>query len=253
MRTIVYKNINVTYESNQHPAIKDLSLTIKSGEIVSFIGASGCGKSTALNVAAGLIQPTSGTIKIDEKIIKQPGLDRGVVFQNYSLFPWMTNIENVRFALAQKTKQSNGQLLRHSKALLEQVGIRSAAQDVYPNQISGGMQQRVALARMFALDPPIFLMDEPFAAVDEITRKHLQTLLLDLWEKETSRKTILLVTHSIEEAIYLSDRVVVLYEGEIVLNETILFERPRDREVLELDKNYSLLKNKLLRAIEGKV
>lgn len=252
MSTIVYDDVSVIYESNGHRAIKDLNLTIDSGEIISFVGQSGCGKSTALNVAAGLIQPSVGVFKVDNQLVDQPGLDRGVVFQNYSLFPWMSNLENVRFALAQKSSQPNRELINLSTKLLDRVGINGKAQKMYPSQISGGMQQRVALARMFALDSPIFLMDEPFAAVDEITRKHLQTLLLDLWEKESSKKTILMVTHNIEEAIYLSDRVIVLHEGEIIATKHIPFERPRERQYLESRNEYLLLRNELLQAIEGK-
>ncbi|WP_210766922.1 ABC transporter ATP-binding protein [Cerasibacillus terrae] len=251
MSTIQYDNVGVTYESNGQQAIKNFNLSIESGEIISFVGPSGCGKSTALNVAAGLIQPSVGAFKMDENIITSPGTDRGVVFQNYSLFPWMSNLENVRFALSQKSKKSNTELIKQSKKLLDKVGITGKSQYVYPTQISGGMQQRVAIARMFALDSPVFLMDEPFAAVDEITRKHLQNLLLDLWEKETSRKTIILVTHNIEEAIYLSDRVVVLYEGEIITTKPIPFKRPRDRQELENERDYLTIRKQLLQAIEG--
>ncbi|MDL4839179.1 ABC transporter ATP-binding protein [Aquibacillus rhizosphaerae] len=253
MSTIVYENVGVTYESNGHQAIKNLNLTINSGEIISFIGPSGCGKSTALNVAAGLIEPSLGAFKVDDEIITKPGTDRGVVFQNYSLFPWMSNLENVRFALAQKADLPKKALIERAKELLDKVGIKGKSQHVYPSKVSGGMQQRVAIARMFALDSPIFLMDEPFAAVDEITRKHLQQLLLDLWEKEKSRKTIVLVTHNIEEAIYLSDRVIVLHEGEAILAKEITFKRPRNRQSLEADTEYLTIRNQLLEAIEGKV
>lgn len=253
MSTIVYDNVSVTYESNGQPALKDFNLTIRSGEIISFIGSSGCGKSTALNVAAGLLNPTNGALKVDEEVVLKPGIDRGVVFQNYSLFPWMSNLENVLFALMQRYDLPKKELQHKAEALLERVGIKGQSQKVYPSQISGGMQQRVAIARMFALDSPIFLMDEPFAAVDEITRKHLQSLLLDLWEKEEVRKTIVMVTHNIEEAIYLSDRVVVLHGGEINSVVTIPFERHRDRQGIENESDYLAIKNHLLQAIEGKV
>lgn len=253
MSTIVYDNVSVTYEKNGEPALKDFNLTIQSGEIISFIGSSGCGKSTALNVAAGLLNPSAGTFKVDNEVVLKPGIDRGVVFQNYSLFPWMSNLENVVFALQQRSDLSTKELQQQAEAILKRVGIQGDSLAVYPSQISGGMQQRVAIARMFALDSPIFLMDEPFAAVDEITRKHLQSLLLDLWEKETVRKTIVMVTHNIEEAIYLSDRVVVLHNGEINAVVPIPFERHRDRIGIESEKDYLTIKNHLLQAIEGKI
>ncbi|TNV67845.1 ABC transporter ATP-binding protein [Trichococcus shcherbakoviae] len=253
MSTILYDNVSVSYGTNEKTALKNFNLQINSGEIISFIGSSGCGKSTALNVAAGLLTPTNGELVVDDLITRSPGIDRGVVFQNYSLFPWMSNLDNVLFALRQRYDLPNKTLQAKAADLLDRVGISGNFQKVYPSKISGGMQQRVAIARMFALDSPIFLMDEPFAAVDEITRKHLQSLLLDLWEKEENRKTIVMVTHNIEEAIYLSDRVVVLHEGEINSVVAIPFERHRNRREIENKSEYLMIKNHLLQAIEEKI
>jgi NitT/TauT family transport system ATP-binding protein len=252
LSAIRYDNVSLVYESNGHQALKDFELDILPGEIVSLIGPSGCGKSTTLNLAAGLLAPTYGELKIGDKIVKEPGLDRGVVFQNYSLFPWMSVLENVRFALEQKEKLPNQKLKEKAITILEKVGIERKVMSVFPSQISGGMQQRVALARMFALDAPVFLMDEPFGAVDEITRTHLQDLLLQLWDDALPKKTVLLVTHNIDEAIYLSDRVIVINEGKKVLDQSIPFTRSRDRFEIETERSYTDIRQQLVYAIADK-
>lgn len=251
MSTILFEDINVIYEKTDHYALQDLNLTIQSGQIVSLIGPSGCGKSTTLNLASGLLKPTSGTIKINDSEITGPGLDRGVVFQSYSLFPWMTVLENITFALKQKSNASKAEITKKAKDVLEKVGLNEKAQKSYPSQLSGGMQQRVAIARMFILDAPVFLMDEPFSAVDEITRNQLQDLLLKLWEEGETKKTVLVVTHNIDEAIFLSDRVVVLHNGQIQEDIRVPFKRPRNRLSIDQEESYSKIRHQLLKAVSG--
>ncbi|WP_458412073.1 ABC transporter ATP-binding protein [Schinkia sp. CFF1] len=251
MSTILFEDINVIYEKTDHYALQDLNLTIQSGQIVSLIGPSGCGKSTTLNLASGLLKPTSGTVKINDSEITGPGLDRGVVFQSYSLFPWMTVLENITFALKQKSNASKVEITKKAKDVLEKVGLNEKAQKSFPSQLSGGMQQRVAIARMFILDAPVFLMDEPFSAVDEITRNQLQDLLLKLWEEGETKKTVLVVTHNIDEAIFLSDRVVVLHNGQIQEDISIPFKRPRNRLSIDQEESYSKIRHQLLKAVSG--
>lgn len=252
MSTISFEQINVIYDKTNHHTLKNLNFHIESGQIVSLIGPSGCGKSTTLNLASGLLKPTSGQVKMNGREITGPGLDKGVVFQSYSLFPWMTVLENITFALQQKGKESKKVILKKATEILEKVGLDEKAQNSFPSQLSGGMQQRVAIARMFVLDAPVFLMDEPFSAVDEITRNQLQDLLLKLWDEGKAKKTILIVTHNIDEAIFLSDRVVVLRDGQIQQDITIPFKRPRDRFKIDQEENYTIIRHNLLKAVSGK-
>ncbi|NSL51642.1 ABC transporter ATP-binding protein [Calidifontibacillus erzurumensis] len=251
MSTITFEDINVVYEKTEHYALKNLNLEIQSGQIVSLIGPSGCGKSTTLNLASGLLKPTSGHVKINGQEITGPGLDRGVVFQSYSLFPWMTVLENITFALQQKEKERKEIITKKAAEILKKVGLNEKVQKSFPSQLSGGMQQRVAIARMFVLDAPVFLMDEPFSAVDEITRNQLQDLLLKLWEEGETKKTVLVVTHNIDEAIFLSDRVVVLRDGQIQQDILIPFKRPRDRFKIDQEEAYTKIRHDLLKAVSG--
>lgn len=251
MSTIVFEDIDVIYEKTNHYALKNFNLTIQSGQIVSLIGPSGCGKSTTLNLASGLLTPSSGAVKMENSEIKGPGLDRGVVFQSYSLFPWMTVLENITFALKQKSSEAKEEITRKAIHVLEKVGLNEKAQHSFPSQLSGGMQQRVAIARMFILDAPVFLMDEPFSAVDEITRNQLQDLLLKLWEEGETKKTVLVVTHNIDEAIFLSNRVVVLHNGQIQQDISIPFKRPRNRLNIDQEESYTKTRHELLKAVSG--
>ncbi|GFN32933.1 ABC transporter ATP-binding protein [Paenibacillus xylaniclasticus] len=187
-------------------AIKDIEFSVNVGEFLTIVGPSGCGKSTLLDLLAGLTEPTSGSIKIDGQEISGPGLNRGIVFQQYALFPWKTARGNIEFGLEAK-KIPKKEWKRLSDYYLELVGLTSFA-DRYPHELSGGMKQRVAIARSLAFNPDILLMDEPFAALDAQTRDTLQSELLNIW-KETG-KTIIFITHSIDEAVFLGERVVVL-------------------------------------------
>ncbi|MEF9955744.1 MAG: ABC transporter ATP-binding protein [Acinetobacter sp.] len=187
-------------------AVENLSLDVKAGEFVAIVGPSGCGKSTLLDLLAGLTTPTSGQITIDGEAIKKPGLDRGIVFQQYALFPWLTAIQNIEFGLDAKgvAKEERYQT---AKYFLNLVGL-SEFEHHYPNELSGGMKQRVAIARSLAYDPDILLMDEPFAALDAQTRETLQAELVKIWQQ--TKKTIIFITHSIDEAIYLGQRIAIM-------------------------------------------
>ena len=207
-------------------ALAPIDLTIAQGEFVCLIGASGCGKSTLLRIIAGFEEPTTGEVSVLGKPITGPGSDRGMVFQDYALFPWMTVRQNIGFGPRQR-----GLLRSEIKAVADEfaklVGLERFA-DRYPSQLSGGMKQRVAIARVLANDAAILLMDEPFGALDALTREQLQRELLQIWAR--TRVTIIFVTHSVEEAVLLADRVLVMSAGpgRIENDSTIELTRPRD-------------------------
>lgn len=207
-------------------ALKDINLEIKQGEFVCLLGPSGCGKSTLLNAVAGFALPSAGDITVDGKKITGPGPDRGMVFQEYALFPWMTITQNIAFGL-EVQKKSKAEIDLTVSQLLDLLHLTDF-RDRFPKDLSGGMRQRVAIARVLALDSPIMLMDEPFGALDALTRRNLQDELLRIWEK--LGKTILFVTHSIEESIYLADRIVVMTyrPGTVKKDQTVDMPRPRD-------------------------
>ena len=214
MSKIEISHLSVDYtERNKHfTALNDVSFSVENGEFVSVIGSSGCGKSTLLSILEGIRHPSEGSILIDGEPVRGTGNDRGVVFQNYSLFPWMTARKNVAFGVKQaRPKLSKAERFRVADEFLDRVGL-DAFKGKYPSQLSGGMQQRVAIARALAMDTDILLMDEPFGAIDAKNRTILQELLLKLWEGDgkTAKKTVLFVTHDIDEAILLSDRIVMM-------------------------------------------
>jgi len=187
-------------------ALRPVELNIGEGEFVSLIGPSGCGKSTLLNMVAGFEKPSAGSIIVNQNKIHGPDIDRGVVFQDYALFPWLTVLDNVAFGLKSQNIPKN-ERIRIAREYLSLVGLEDFANKL-PSELSGGMKQRVGLARAFATNPSIILMDEPFGALDALTRRFLQEELLRIWRKH--RKTVILVTHSVQEAIVLSTRVVVM-------------------------------------------
>jgi ABC-type nitrate/sulfonate/bicarbonate transport system ATPase subunit len=209
------------------PVLEDIHLAVEENEFVTLVGRSGCGKTTLLNIIAGLEPVTSGEVRIVGNAVRGPGQGQGVVFQQHALFPWLTAIDNVAFG-CRNQRMSREEKREHSFRLLQLVGLEAAA-NKYPRQLSGGMQQRVAIARALALDPQILLMDEPFGALDELTRIELQQELLRIWEAR--KKTVIFVTHSIEEALMLSDRVVLLapHPGRIHKDLPIALPRPRSR------------------------
>ncbi|ABD39865.1 ABC transporter related protein [Methanospirillum hungatei JF-1] len=208
-------------------ALSDINLSIADDEFVSFVGPSGCGKTTLLRIIAGLDKASSGEVRVDGSLITGPGQKVGMVFQEYSLFPWRSVLSNVAFGLQMRgiPKEERQEIARKYISL---VGLSQFEQS-FPYELSGGMRQRVAIARALATDPDLLLMDEPFGALDAQTRNHMQCELLDIWE--TKKKTILFVTHSCDEAVFLSDRVVVLSPRPGVIREiiNIPISRPRDR------------------------
>ena len=207
-------------------ALKDITLDIAPGEFVCLLGPSGCGKSTLLNAIAGFSPPTEGTIAVDGRVVTGPGPDRGMVFQEYALFPWMTVEANVGFGLEIEGMPKPARKERVA-ALLAMLGLKDFA-DRFPKDLSGGMRQRVAIARVLAIDSPILLMDEPFGALDALTRRSLQDELIKIWSQ--FGKTIVFVTHSIEESIYLADRIVVMTYRPGTVKRDIRVEIPRPRD-----------------------
>jgi len=212
-------------------ALDDVSLSIDGNEFISIVGRSGCGKSTLLSIIAGLDGATEGQVDVGGEEVYAPGRDRGVVFQNATLLPWMTAQENVEFALKPSgmSRRERADTAREYLALVGLTGFEGH----YASQLSGGMQQRVALARSFSYQPRILLLDEPFGALDALTRRTMQRLLTEIWEKH--RLTVVLITHDVEEAVYTSDRVVVMSArpGRIRAEVPIELERPRDPHVID--------------------
>lgn len=224
-------------------AIEDVDLKIRNKEFATILGPSGCGKSTLLRIVAGLAKPTRGVVRLDGNTITAPGPDRGMVFQSYTLFPWLTVKENIKFGLEisgmPKTRQEEV-----GQEFVEKVGLRGFEQ-TYPKGLSGGMKQRVAIARALANNPAILLLDEPFGALDAQTRALMQELLTQVWEE--LHQTILFVTHDVEEAIFLSDRVFVMTArpGKIKAEIDIPLERPRSYEVKSTEAFLKLKKQAL--------
>ena len=220
-----------------------IDLTIRKGEFVTLIGHSGCGKSTLLNLVAGLLKPTLGAILLAGKHVDGPGPDRGVVFQNHSLLPWLTCYQNVHLAVERVFKD---RLKERTQAVLELVGL-SHAEHKYPHQISGGMKQRVGIARALAIEPKVLLLDEPFGALDALTRATLQDELMRIVAKTGA--TVLMVTHDVDEAVLLSDRVVMMSNGPAARIGEILdvpLQRPRKRLQLAADATYLKCRQRVL-------
>ncbi len=250
---VTFDRISKSYVTKRETVrvFDQLSLRIEPGEFVSLVGSSGCGKTTLLNMIAGFLHPDSGIVSIDGQTIRAPGRERGVVFQQYAVFPWMTVRQNVAFALTlesspKRSKAEMDELIAH---YLDMVGLSKFA-DALPKTLSGGMKQRVAIARAYAADPEILLMDEPFAALDAQTRERMQELLLAV--TRTEHRTVLFVTHSIEEALYLSDKVVVLRgrPSRVVDIVTVPLGRQRDKS-MRLASEIVALRGSVEATIEG--
>jgi NitT/TauT family transport system ATP-binding protein len=207
-------------------ALSDVSLTVAEGEFVAIVGPSGCGKTTLLNIVAGLLRYDAGRVSIDGSTVEGPGVDRAVVFQHASLLPWRTIAGNVRYGMELQKRFDAATIRARTDLFIRLVGLAGFERH-YPSELSGGMQQRVNLARALAADPKVLLMDEPFAALDAQTREYMQAELLKIWAE--ARKTVVFITHQINEAVYLADRVVVLSPrpGRIKGEFAIPFERPR--------------------------
>jgi NitT/TauT family transport system ATP-binding protein len=229
------KGVNKVFktDSREVVALRDINLQIPQGQFVCLLGPSGCGKSTLLNAIAGFSLPSSGEITADGQLITGPGPERGMVFQEYALFPWMTVEKNIAFGLEIKG-MAQAEIRQRVDQLLNMLSL-SDFRHRYPKDLSGGMRQRVAIARVLALDSPIMLMDEPFGALDALTRRNLQDELLRIWAE--LKKTIIFVTHSIEEAIYLADRIVVMTYRPGTVKRDMLVELPRMRDPASADFN----------------
>ena len=229
-------------------ALKDVDLKIKKGEFVSLIGHSGCGKSTVLNVVAGLYQATKGGVILSGKEVTEPGPERAVVFQNHSLLPWLTAYQNVELAVEQvfgktMSKPAKKEWIEHNLKLVHM----DHAMYKRPNEISGGMKQRVGIARALAMQPEVLLMDEPFGALDALTRAHMQDSLMEI--QNELNNTVIMITHDVDEAVLLSDRIVMMTNGPSATVGEILdvdLERPRDRLSLSKDAHYNRLRSDVL-------
>ena len=246
---IEIQNVEQTFKTKKglFPALRDINLTVAKGEFVALIGHSGCGKSTLLNLIAGLTMPTQGSLICANREIAGPGPERAVVFQNHSLLPWLTCFENVYLGVERvfgeprgpgARAESRAQLKQRTDAALALVGLTPAAQK-RPGEISGGMKQRVGIARALAMEPKVLLMDEPFGALDALTRARLQDELLAIVQKTQS--TVVMVTHDVDEAVLLSDRIVMMTNGPSATIGEILrinLERPRKRVELAEDRHY---------------
>ena len=247
------RNLSKTFHSTSKrrghrvtKAIDDLTLDIYEKEFLCFIGPSGCGKTTFLRLVAGLIESSEGDIKIAGRRVVGPGPERGMVFQMIGLMPWLTAIQNIEFALELRKVPADK---RKEKAMeaIETVGLMEFA-GYYPHELSGGMQQRIGIARALAVEPQILLMDEPFGALDAITRGQLQDDLLTIWEEH--KKTVLFVTHSIDEAVLLSDRIIILSRGRFQQCIENRLPRPRHRNELITDRRMLELKQQLTKLID---
>ena len=249
-------HIDMVFPTPRGPftALSDVSLKMKKGEFVSLIGHSGCGKSTVLNVVAGLYQATTGGIVLNGKEVNEPGPERAVVFQNHSLLPWLSAYENVELAVDQvfgksKSKAEKRQWIEHNLELVHM----DHAMHKRPDEISGGMKQRVGIARALAMQPEVLLMDEPFGALDALTRAHMQDSLMEI--QAELNNTVIMITHDVDEAVLLSDRIVMMTNGPSATIGEILhvdLERPRDRLSLAADPEYTRLRAEVLKFLYEK-
>jgi nitrate/nitrite transport system ATP-binding protein len=247
-RYLRIENVGMSFETRKgtFSAIERIDLTVKKGEFVALIGHSGCGKSTLLNLVAGLLYPTEGGILLAEREIGGPGPDRGVVFQNHSLLPWLTCFDNVYLAVERVFSDKRSVLKERTHKVLAMVGL-SHAETKYPHEISGGMKQRVGIARALAIEPKMLLLDEPFGALDALTRATLQDELLRIVEKTGA--TVLMVTHDVDEAVLLSSRIVMMTNGPAARIGGVLevdLPRPRDRLALATDPRYIELRSTVM-------
>ncbi|MFE0034133.1 ABC transporter ATP-binding protein [[Kitasatospora] papulosa] len=239
---ISFRNVSQTFplKKTTFTALDDVSLDIGDKEFVTVVGPSGCGKSTLLNLAAGLATPTSGEVLVDGRPVTGPGPDRGVIFQQYALFPWLTVRGNVEFGLKLASVPAAERGLRAERAI-GLVGLTDFA-DALPKTLSGGMKQRCAIARAYAVDPQVLLMDEPFGALDALTRVQLQDQLLETWSRD--RRTVLFITHDVDEAVYLARRVVVMAARPGRIHSVVDVDLPYPRtEAIRLSPEFARIRN----------
>ncbi|EJC64599.1 ABC-type nitrate/sulfonate/bicarbonate transport system, ATPase component [Rhizobium leguminosarum bv. viciae WSM1455] len=246
---ISFKNVTKTFNiagQTTFNALQNLDLDVEDGEFITVVGPSGCGKSTAMNIAAGLTPPSSGQVLVDNVPVTGPGPERGVIFQQYALFPWLTVRQNVEFGL-QIAGHGKSERRRIADHFIELVGLSQFA-DSLPKTLSGGMKQRCAIARAYAVNPKILLMDEPFGALDALTRVQLQEQLLATWSKE--RRTVLFITHDVDEAVYLASRVFVMAARPGRLHRIVPVDLPYPRtEEMRLSQEFSALRNEVWRSV----
>ena len=242
-----YKNA----DGSEFVVLSDVNLTIGEDEFISVIGHSGCGKSTLLKIVAGLEKATAGSVRLNGKEIRKPGSERMMVFQHYGLLPWLTVRENIRLAVDEVLKNANRtEKISIVNEHLAMVNLTAAA-DKYPDEISGGMKQRVGIARALATRPKMLLMDEPFGALDALTKRKLQKQVLDIWESH--KQAVMMITHDVDEAIYMSDRIVLMTNGPAATIGEILevpFPHPRDRHAMRESQEYYELRNHALDFLE---
>ncbi|MGO1385177.1 MAG: ABC transporter ATP-binding protein [Arachnia sp.] len=245
---IVFDNVEAIFEINDKPftAVEKLSLTVADNEFVTVVGPSGCGKSTIMNMAAGLLEPTAGEVRVDGKVVKGPGPERGVIFQQYALFPWLTVRENVEFGLELKKipKAERRAIADHQ---LELTNLTAFA-DALPKTLSGGMKQRCAIARAYAVDPSILLMDEPFGALDALTRVHMQSQLLQTWDRE--KRTVMFITHDVDEAVFLANRVIVMAARPGRIHKIVNIDLPYPRnDDMRTSPEFTAFRNEVWNAV----
>jgi len=253
MISICVKNLNKCYRVREGnlPALSAVDLEVAEGEFVSIVGPSGCGKSTLLYILGGFIRADSGVIEVGGKAVTGPGTDRGVVFQEYALFPWLTVTQNIRYGL-EMTGVARREREETVRRLVRTIGLEGF-EHRFPRELSGGMKQRVAIARTLAYDPNILLLDEPFGALDTQTRETMQDELLRLWQ--ATRKTVVMVTHDVNEAVYLSDRVLVMSQrpGRMVAKFSIAIDRSGNRETTMLNADFNAVRNEVWLAVRRQV
>ncbi|MDO4502050.1 MAG: ABC transporter ATP-binding protein [Coriobacteriia bacterium] len=251
------KDLSFAYpDEPDRNVLEDVNLQVGEGEFVCLLGQSGCGKSTFLRLLAGLGKPTQGQLLVDEKPIEGTSLERSVVFQDYGMFPWMTAGENILLAMEQKyPKEPRAALRERALHMLTEVGLDPAVFNKLPKELSGGMKQRCAIARSFAINPPILLMDEPFGALDAVTRARLQDMVLDLWSHEETKKTVFFVTHDVEEALLLATRIVVFGQSpsHIIFNKVIPPTVKHDRDHMYRSEEIIQLRTELVEYINRDV
>jgi NitT/TauT family transport system ATP-binding protein len=248
MSSIAARRVSMAFDARggEVRALDDVTVEIPDAHFACIVGASGCGKSTLLNIMAGLIRPTAGTVEVGERPVEGPGQDRGMVFQSYTLFPWLRVRENIEFGPSLKGVAKE-ERRRIADALLDEMGLREFSR-AYPRELSGGMKQRVAIARALANDPAVLLMDEPFGALDALTRAGAQRFLTQIWEQH--RRTIVFVTHDIEEAIYLGDTVFVMSRRPGRIKEVVAVDLPRPRSLDDVaTTRFAELKHRILSLI----
>ncbi|MCQ4762477.1 ABC transporter ATP-binding protein [Cloacibacillus evryensis] len=253
MLNVIVNHLKFSYSGSNEVILNDIDMNVRSGDFVCLLGQSGCGKSTLLRLLAGLEKPSGGSVLVDGEPVRGAGLQRGMVFQDYGLFPWMTTGENITIALErrypEKNKEERKELALH---WMNNVGMDKSLYDKLPGELSGGQKQRCGIARAFAIDPPILLMDEPFGSLDAVTKAKLQDLVLKLWQQEgDKRKTVFFVTHEVDEALLLATDIYVLSQSpaEVMYHHSFAGEERPTRKNMYVDPGIAALRNHLISLI----